>query len=120
MREKIKDRGRLEHILESIDYIIDFSKGISLDDFKKDKKLQFAIIKNVEIIGEASYMLSNEFRKQHPEVSWRKIIHLRHVLVHGYYQIKPEMIWEIVQKELLTLKVQIQTLYNREYPPINQ
>ena len=114
MREKIRDRGRLEHILESIDYIIDFSEGIDWDEFKKDKKLQFAIIKNVEIIGEASYMLSKEFREQHPEVLWRKIIHLRHVLVHGYYQIRLEMIWEIVQKELLILKEQIQALYKLE------
>jgi len=114
MREKIRDKGRLEHILESIDYIIDFSEGIDLDGFKKDKKLQFAIIKNVEIIGEASYMLSKEFREQHPEVSWRKIIHLRHVLVHGYYQIRLEMIWDIVQKELLTLKEKIQVLHKLE------
>ena len=110
MREKIRDKGRLEHILESIGYIIDFSEGIDLEDFKNDKKLQFAIIKNVEIIGEASYMLSNEFREQHPEVPWRKIIHLRHILVHGYYQIKLEMIWEIVQKDLILLKEQIQTI----------
>jgi len=112
MREKIRDKGRLEHILESIDYIIDFIKGISFEDFKADMKLRFAIIKNIEIIGEASYMLSKELREQHPEISWRKIINSRHVLVHGYYQIKLEIIWEIIQKDLLPLREQIQTLYN--------
>jgi len=114
MREKIRDKGRLEHILESIDYIIDFIKGIRFEDFKTDMKLRFAIIKNIEIIGEASYMLSNEFREQHPEIPWRKVINSRHVLVHGYYQIKLEIIWEIVQKDLLPLREQIQALYDKE------
>ena len=114
MREKIKDKGRLEHILESIEFIIDFTKGIDFEDFKTDMKLRFAIIKNLEIIGEASYMLSNEFREQHTNVPWRKLINLRHVLVHGYYQIKLEIIWEIIQKDLLSLNEQIQTLYNNE------
>ena len=114
MRERIRDKGRLEHILESIDYIVDFTKGISFEDFKTDMKLRFAIIKNIEIIGEASYMLSKEFREQHPEVPWRKIINSRHILVHGYYQIKLEIIWEIVQKDLLPLRKQIQALYDNE------
>ncbi|MCL2649534.1 MAG: DUF86 domain-containing protein [Candidatus Azobacteroides sp.] len=114
MREKIKDKGRLEHILESIDYIVDFVKGVNFEDFKTDMKLRFAIIKNIEIFGEASYMLSNEFREQHPEVPWRKIINSRHILVHGYYQIKLEVIWEIVQKDLLPLREQIQALYDNE------
>jgi len=114
MRERIRDKGRLEHILESIDYAFEFAKGMGFEDFKTDMKLQFAIIKNIEIIGEASYKLSNEFREQHPEVPWRKVIGLRHILVHGYYQISLEIIWEIVQKDLLPLREQIQTLYDNE------
>jgi len=114
MREKIRDRSRLEHILKSIDYIIDFTKGIGFEDFKADMKLQFAIVKNIEIIGEACYKLSNEFREQHPEVSWRKIIDSRHVLVHDYYQIRLEFIWDIILKELHPLREKIQQLYDSE------
>ena len=116
MREQVRDKGRLEHILKSIDYIIDFSKGIDFEDFKTDMKLQFAIIKNIEIIGEASYKLYNEFRELHPEVPWRKIINSRHVLVHGYYQIKLETIWDIILKELHPLRENIQRLYDNELP----
>jgi len=112
MRDKIKDKSRLEHILESINYIFDFTQGLDFDGFKTDVKSQFAIIKNLEIIGEASYKLTNEFREQHPEVSWRKVIGLRHVLVHGYYQIKLEIIWEIIQNDLLSLKEKMQRLYD--------
>lgn len=112
MRENVKDKSRLEHILESINYIFDFTQGISFDDFKTDMKSQFAIIKNLEITGEASYKLINEFREQHHGVPWRKVIGLRHVLVHGYYQIKSEIIWEIIQKDLLPLKGKIQQSYD--------
>ena len=111
MRETNKDKGRLEHILESINYIFEFSEGIEFEEFKSDMKLRFAIIKNLEIIGEASNMLTNEFREQNPETPWRELINLRHVLVHGYYQIKFELIWEIIQKDLPALKEQIQILY---------
>jgi len=114
MREKIRDKGRLEHILESINYVIDFTEGISFEDFKADVKTRFAIIKNLEIIGEASYMLTNDFREQNSEVPWRKVIGLRHVLVHGYYQIKFETLWEIIEKDLLPLREKIQKLYDNE------
>jgi uncharacterized protein with HEPN domain len=114
MREKIRNKGRLEHILESIDHIIDFTKGVRFEDFEKDIILRFAIIKNMEIIGEASYMLTKEFREQHPEVPWRKVIDLRHVLVHGYYHINEERVWKKKKKDLLPLKEQIQILYDNE------
>jgi uncharacterized protein with HEPN domain len=112
MREKVRDNGRLEHILESIDYILDFTKNATFDDFKTDMKLQFAVIKNIEIIGEASYMLTNEFKEQHTEIPWNKIIGSRHILVHGYYQVKLEIIWNIIQNDLQSLKKQIKTIYN--------
>jgi len=68
----------------------------------------------LEIIGEASYMLTKEFIENNPEIPWRKIIKLRHILVHGYYQLKPDIIWEIIQNEILPLKSQIQKLYNNQ------
>jgi len=114
MREGVRDKSRLEHILKSIDYIIDFTKGIVFEDFKTDLKLQFATIKNIEIIGEASYKLSNEFREQHPEIPWRKIIDSRHILVHDYYQIRLEIIWDIILKEIYPLRDQIQKLYDNQ------
>ena len=114
MRERIRDIGRLEHILRSIDYIIDFTEGLIFEDFKTDIKLQFAVVKNIEIIGEASYKLSHGFKEQHPEVPWRKIVDSRHILVHDYYQIKLEIIWDIVLKEMYPLKEKIQKLYDNE------
>ena len=107
MREIIRDRGRLEHIIEQINNIEEFVANKSLKDLENDKILQYAVIKCIEIIGEASYMLTNGFRNTHKEVEWEEIIRMRHVLVHGYYHISVMMIWEIIQSDLHKLKQQI-------------
>ena len=104
MREIIRDRGRLEHIIEQINNIEEFVANKSLKDLENDKILQYAVIKCIEIIGEASYMLTNDFRNTHKEVEWEEIIRMRHVLVHGYYHISVMMIWEIIQSDLHKLK----------------
>ena len=107
MREQVRDKGRLEHILEAIDRVFQFTNDISRDDFKKDSILYFAIVKNIEIIGEASYMLSTEFKESHPDTDWKVIVAMRHFLVHGYYQVDPDEIWNVVTQDLQPLKNQI-------------
>lgn len=114
MREKIRDKGRLEHILESIDNVVEFTKGITFEDFINNKILRFAVVKNIEIIGEASYKLSKEIRETNNNIEWEAIIGLRHVLVHGYYQINKERLWKIIQKDLLPLREQIQTIWQKQ------
>jgi len=111
MRETIRDKGRLEHILESINYILEFTIGIDFEEFLKNKMLQFAVVKNLEIIGEASYKLTEDFKNNHPEIEWKKIISMRHILVHGYYDTDETIIWDTV-KNLSLFKEQIQVLYN--------
>jgi len=114
MREQVRNKGRLEHILESIANVIEFTKNTTFEDFVNEKILRFAVVKNIEIIGEASYKLTNDFRDNHPEIEWEKIIAMRHLLVHGYYQINVERLWQIIQKDLLPLKDKIQMLYEKE------
>ena len=104
MREKPKDNTRLLHMLESIDNILEFTCNIDYMQYQANKMLRFAVIKNLEIIGEAAYLLTNEFKEQHPDVEWKIIIGMRHVLVHGYYQIKDEIVWATIQTELQPLK----------------
>ena len=112
MREAIKDRGRLEHMLLAIDNVEEFTKDISLDDFVKSKVLFFAVVKNIEIVGEATYMLTKEYKQSHQSVPWLVIEKMRHVLVHGYYTISPEKVWETVQEDIPLLKEQIIALLN--------
>ena len=108
MREPIKDRGRLEHILSAIETIDTFVAGQTFESFSSNVMMYFAVVKNIEIIGEAAYMLTKEFRDSHHEVEWQDIISMRHVLVHGYYQISKAEVWDTVQNNLPPLKTQIE------------
>ena len=107
MREKPKDKGRLLHILEAINNLVEFTDGITFETYQSNKILRFAVIKNLEIIGEAAYLLTKKFTSDHPETEWESVIYMRHVLVHGYYQIKDEIVWATIQTDLQPLKNQI-------------
>lgn len=108
MREKPKDKGRLLHILEAINNLFEFTNGLSFEEYKSNKILRFAVIKNLEIVGEAAYLLTKEFREEHTEVEWEAVIYMRHVLVHGYYQIRDEIIWATIQTDLQPLKDKVE------------
>ena len=104
MRERIKDVTRLYHIRKSIDNVLEFMDGKTYDSLVKDKLLFYGVVKNIEIIGEASNMLTKEFREGHAEMPWQDIIDMRHVLVHGYYTVSPRFIWDTYTNDLLPLR----------------
>lgn len=112
MREPVRDRDRLEHILESIDRILAFADGKSLDDMSADSLVYYGIVKNIEIIGEAAYKLTHAFCRQHPDTPWKSITRMRHVLVHDYYQVKPSEVWKVIQEDLHPLRVQVANYLN--------
>ncbi len=97
-------------MLEAIDNIFEFVNGKSFEVYTNDKILRFAIIKNLEIIGEAAYLLTKDFKNNHNSIEWSDIIGMRHILVHGYYQIKDEIIWATIETELKPLKDNIQKI----------
>ena len=109
MREKPKDKTRLLHIFEAIDNLFEFTSGINLEDYKNNKVLRFAVIKNLEIIGEAAYLLTKEFKEGYHETDWNAIVYMRHILVHGYYQINDEIIWATIQSDLQPLRLNIES-----------
>lgn len=114
MREKPRDKGRLEHINMAIGKIETFLKDKSADDFLSDDMLYYAVVKNMEIIGEASYMLTKEFRMAHPATPWDMMIKMRHILVHGYYHVDSRVVWVTINNDLPVLKTQILT-YLQEF-----
>lgn len=67
------------------------------------------MVKNVEIIGEAAYMLTQEFRDAHPGTPWKIIVGMRHFLVHGYYEVDPDEVWNVIDKDLAPLKEQLES-----------
>ena len=83
-----------------------------MEELSADKLRYFAVVKNVEIIGEASYMLSITFKEAHPEIPWNDIIKMRHVLVHGYAAVLPELLWQTALDDVPKLKEQIEDILN--------
>lgn len=109
MREPIRDKGRLEHILEAIDRIQEYTKDVQTqEELENDPMRKHATIYNVQIIGEAIYKLSVDFKASHPNTPWRMIEKSRHILVHDYYQVEISILWSIVKEDIDTLKKQIQ------------
>ncbi len=106
MREPIRDKGRLEHIIEYSENVEQMIRNVSYEQFESDKILYFAVMKNVEVVGEAAYMLSKEFIIMHPEMPWPQIIGMRHVLVHGYATISKKKLWNTAKNDIPILKQQ--------------
>ena len=74
------------------------------DMFLQDKTFFFGLVKNVEIIGEATYKLTKDFKQSHQELPWSYIEKMRHILVHGYYMIEESFIWETIESDLPGIK----------------
>lgn len=107
MREKQRDKGRLEDILEYSDNIIELLEGMTFEQFVKDKRTYYAIMKNVEVVGEASYMLTKAFKKAHSEIPWNVVQAMRHVLVHDYANITSETLYDTAVNNIPELRNQV-------------
>lgn len=104
MREPENDAIRLEHIEEICDILISRSSSDSLESVKSDPIKFYGYVKLVEMIGEATYKLTKEFREQTPSIPWKMMEGMRHVLVHDYYHISADKLWETVKHDIPELK----------------
>ncbi len=101
----------LKHILEAINNIDDFVKDINdLSDFIKDKKTRDAVLRNFEMIGEAARNLDEEFTNNNTSVEWDKIIGMRNFIIHEYFGVDLEIVWETIKKDLPLFKKEIEKL----------
>ncbi len=100
----------LEHILESIKDIESYSKGISKNRFFKDKQLQDAIVRRIEIIGEAVRNIPDDVKNKYATISWKEIVGTRDIFIHHYFGIDLEIVWSIVKNDLPDLKKKIRTV----------
>ena len=100
----------LEDILLSINRIAEYIDSYTLSDFKRDYKTVDAVIRNFEIIGEASKNVPEEIKEQHPEVPWAEMYLLRNKVSHEYFGIDYEIIWDIAKNYLPENKIQIESI----------
>ena len=110
MREPIRDKGRLLHIIDAIDTILERTKEMTYEDLVADKVIFGGIVYYTMIIGEASYKLSRLFKDTFTDTNWDVIANMRHHIVHGYYQVNPTDVWYVIQNDLQPLKEQVEKI----------
>jgi len=104
----------LSDIRQSIDRIEQYIKNLSFDAFSDDRKSVDAVVRNLEIIGEAANRLPDEFKEKYSEIEWHKVVGLRHRIVHEYFGVDLEIIWQILHKDLPELKEKIVQITGEE------
>lgn len=99
----------LLHIRDAIEHIMEYTiagKG----SFLADRKTQDAVVRNLEIIGEATKRLSPSLKDAHPDISWKPIAGMRDKLIHDYFGINLQLVWDVVERDLLALKLKVSQL----------
>jgi uncharacterized protein with HEPN domain len=104
----MNDETYIRHIAEAIEKIERYISGLSYGQFLKDEKTVDAVIRMLEIIGEAANNISAEAQNAHPEIQWSKIISMRNRLIHEYFGVNEEIVWSTVKEKLPVLKKQIE------------
>ena len=104
----------LHDMLENANRAIQFIEGMDYETFSKDEKTVYAVIRAVEIIGEATRNIPEEIRTKYPEIPWRDASDMRNKLVHRYFGINPEVIWQTLNEDLPMLATTLQEVIRRE------
>jgi len=104
----------LKHILDAINLIEGYLKDKSYEEFKNNRMLQDAVIREIEIIGEAAKNLSKEFRNKHSDIPWRQIAGMRDKLIHGYFGVDLDAVWDTATRDIPSLKGKLQEIIKKE------
>lgn len=107
---KRDDTTRIRHILDACREIMTFTAGRSKDDIKRDRILTLALVKEIEIIGEAAAKISKEKREQSTQIPWRAIIGMRNHLIHAYDEIDVDILWDTIRNDVPQLIAELEKL----------
>jgi len=108
MRERARDKGRLEDIIEYSNNVTMLIEGYSFEALVADKRTYYSVVKNIEVVGEAAYMLTKAFKKAHPATPWKLVQGMRHVLVHDYATIDDRELYNTAVNDMIPLRQQVE------------
>ncbi len=104
------DASCITHILEAARKAIDFTRGRSREELERDEMLALSLVRLLEIIGEAAGGVSDSYRAKHPEIPWKKMVGLRNRLIHGYFDVDLNIVWNTVVGDLPPLVEELKKL----------
>jgi uncharacterized protein with HEPN domain len=119
-KEDLRAPDYLGHLLQACDRIRDYTRGMDYESFAENQMVQDAVLRNIEILGEATKNLMEcwpEIVSKHPEVSWIDIYGMRNRIIHAYLFVNPELVWNVIEIHIPVLRTQIQLiLSSAEWP----
>ncbi len=104
------DEVCVQHILDAAREAVEFADGRSRTDLDTDRQLNLSLVRLLEVIGEAARGISREFCEAHPEVAWKKMIGMRDRLIHGYFDVNLDVVWQSVNEDLPPLIAQMEKI----------
>ena len=100
----------IDDILEAIQRVEEYTAGMDFEDFAENRLVVDAVVRNLEIIGESCRALPQEIWERYPDVEWRKIVGLRNILIHQYFGVDLELLWDILKNKLPELKMKVEKI----------
>lgn len=101
----------LEDVLEAIDKIARYTQGMSQEQFEKNELVVDAVLRNIEIIGEASANIPDSIRESYPNIPWKRMVGLRNIVIHAYFQVNLKIIWQIIKVNLPEVEPSIRQIH---------
>ncbi|HEX42823.1 MAG TPA: DUF86 domain-containing protein [Phycisphaerales bacterium] len=111
---KTEDLTRLRHMLDAARKALEFTRNCDRADLDRDEKLALSVVRLLEILGEAAKTVSEQCRERHPEIPWRQIGAARNRLIHGYFDVDLDVVWNIVSADLPVLLARLERILSGE------